>query len=170
MSTDARKALEAADARVQDVEQLAVATLTGVRALLAGPDSVAMRMGIMTLVERLARELADVMGDINADAEQCGVNFVDASHETMHKAFLDAVRAKGPAHPPVCTGCRDNFPMPAMHQHGPFDVFDGPVIRVQVERRRACAAVPDADKPCLKPAPERGPQAPGDVERGGMHD
>lgn len=52
--------------------------------------------------------------------------------------------------PAPCVGCRDNFVLPELHQHGPMTVFDGPAIRGQIERRRACDLVPDSEKPCLK--------------------
>ena len=52
--------------------------------------------------------------------------------------------------PPACSGCRDNFVLPELHQHGPLTVFDGPAVRGQIERRRACMLVPDSEKPCLK--------------------
>ena len=51
--------------------------------------------------------------------------------------------------PPACSGCRDNFVLPELHQHGPLTVFDGPAVRGQIERRRACMLVPDSEKPCL---------------------
>ena len=52
--------------------------------------------------------------------------------------------------PPACSGCRDNFVLPELHQPGPLTVFDSPAIRGQIERRRACMLVPDSEKPCLK--------------------
>ena len=55
--------------------------------------------------------------------------------------------------PPACSGCRDNFVLPELHQHGPLTVFDGPAVRGQIERRRACMLVPDSEKPCLKEPP-----------------
>ena len=46
-----------------------------------------------------------------------------------------------------CTKCRDNFPMPVA-----ADYFDERVIADYTQRRSACTAVPDAEKPCLRPA------------------
>ena len=48
----------------------------------------------------------------------------------------------------TCTKCRDNFPLPVA-----ADYFDERVIADYTQRRTACTAVPDAEKPCLKPAP-----------------
>ena len=51
-----------------------------------------------------------------------------------------------------CTKCRDNFPMPVA-----MDYFDERVIADYVQRRSACTAVADGEKPCLKPAPAKRP-------------
>ena len=48
----------------------------------------------------------------------------------------------------TCTKCRDNFPMPVA-----MDYFDQHVIADYTQRRAACTAVPDVEKPCLQPAP-----------------
>lgn len=45
----------------------------------------------------------------------------------------------------TCTKCRDNFPLPVA-----MDYFDQRVIADYTQRRTACTAVPDADKPCLR--------------------
>lgn len=47
-----------------------------------------------------------------------------------------------PASP--CTGCRDNFPLPAA-----ADVFDRMVVDGYLARRKACAKCPEGAKPCL---------------------
>ena len=47
-----------------------------------------------------------------------------------------------PASP--CTGCRDNFPLPAA-----ADVFDRMVVDGYLARRKACALRPEGAKPCL---------------------
>ena len=67
--------------------------------------------------------------------------------------------------PPACAGCRDNFVLPELHQHGQLTVFDGPAIREQIERRRACTLAPDPQKPCLKPAPALDTQAQSAIEK-----
>lgn len=69
--------------------------------------------------------------------------------------------------PAACTGCRDNFVLPEMHQPGALealDMFDGPAVRGQIERRRACDLVPDPDKPCLKPPPALEGKTLADIE------
>lgn len=66
--------------------------------------------------------------------------------------------------PADCTGCRDNFVLPELHQHGPLTFFDGPAIRGQIERRRACSLVPDPEKPCLKPPSALDAQAQSAIE------
>lgn len=66
--------------------------------------------------------------------------------------------------PAACAGCRDNFLLPELHQHGPLTVFDSPAIRGQIERRRACGLVPDSEKPCLKPAPALDEKAQAAIE------
>ena len=58
--------------------------------------------------------------------------------------------------PSACNGCRDNFYLHELHHPDALhalDVFDGPAVRGQIDRRRACTLVAEADKPCLKPAP-----------------
>ncbi|MFT4241392.1 MAG: hypothetical protein QM569_03810 [Acidovorax sp.] len=90
----AMNALNMADMKVQDIENLADATVLAVRAMLAGPDSGAMRVSVMTLVEHLADETFRAMNDINSRAEDCGCQFTDEQWHSTHKALCDAVRAK----------------------------------------------------------------------------
>lgn len=45
-----------------------------------------------------------------------------------------------------CTGCPDNFPLPA----GPLDFFDTHVVKDYIQRRTACTLRPEGDRPCLK--------------------
>ena len=52
----------------------------------------------------------------------------------------------------TCTKCRDNFPLPVA-----MDYFDQRVIADYTQRRSACTAVPDTEKPCLRPAPAKHP-------------
>ena len=54
-----------------------------------------------------------------------------------------------------CTKCRDNFPMPVA-----MDYFDERVIADYVQRRSACTAVADGEKPCLRVAPASTPASP----------
>lgn len=63
---------------------------------------------------------------------------------TIQNAAHMAVQAE------PCANCRDNFILRDLH--GPLDVFDGPAVHGQIERRRACTACPETDKPCMKPA------------------
>ena len=44
-----------------------------------------------------------------------------------------------------CTGCRDNFPLPAQ----PKDIFDTWALQDQTARRTACTLHPAAAKPCI---------------------
>ncbi|WP_027996994.1 hypothetical protein [Simplicispira psychrophila] len=57
---------------------------------------------------------------------------------------------KAAALPANCAKCRDNFPLPVA-----MDYFDQRVIADYTQRRTACTAVPDAEKPCLSAAIDR---------------
>lgn len=80
--------------------------------------------------------------------------------KAAHKAAAIAIA-------PSCADCKDNFNLPELHDTAALaalDVFDGPAIRGQIERRRTCTACPDAEKPCLKPAPAPTVQARAAIE------
>lgn len=84
---------------------------------------------------------------------------------TLQNAARKAVQAKPcPKSPQACNGCRDNFYLPELHHPDALhvlDVFDGPAVRGQIDRRRACMACPDAAKPCLQAQPaDAAPAAP----------
>ena len=75
---------------------------------------------------------------------------------TTRKTARKAGKATAIAIASSCSGCRDNFHLPELHDPATLaalDVLDGPAIRGQIERRRACTACPDGEKPCMKPAP-----------------
>ncbi len=51
-----------------------------------------------------------------------------------------------------CTGCR-HAARPLPSDWTKLDFFDRPVVAQEAVFRTTCTATPDADKPCLKPAP-----------------
>jgi len=83
---------------------------------------------------------------------------------TTHNAAREVAQAEPcPKSPQACNGCRDNFYLHELHYPDALhalDVFDGPAVRGQIDRRRACTACPDAAKPCLQARPADTAPAP----------
>ena len=79
------------------------------------------------------------------DPEDCDT--VQSMREELHSGYEHLVQQPSTSSAPTspCTGCRDNFTLPA----GPMDVFDQWAVQGQVARRTACSLRPAGSKPCL---------------------
>lgn len=89
-----REALNEADMYLQSLEELSLATLTAVRALLSQPDGISMRRSVLGLVAKLHDEVAIVMNEVNCSAEKFGVNYQESDSDFA--AICAAVRGARP--------------------------------------------------------------------------
>lgn len=88
----ALEALNEADQLMQEINRFTEATVEAVRGMLSGKDSAQMRMGVMTIIERLDTEAFGAMNRINCLAEECGVNHTNDRLSDMHRALCDGAR------------------------------------------------------------------------------
>ena len=97
---------------------------------------------VQALVPRLLQLNSVAMSAHDPDSDSLA-----SMREELHSGYEHLAQQPSTSSAPTspCTGCRDNFTLPA----GPMDVFDQWAVQGQVARRSACTLRPAGSKPCL---------------------